>query len=116
MLHCYALLVVIPFACTEILQRGVRWRPRFWIALVVPAVPAVAMYLPLLISYQRLTKGTLFAQWFPANLSQVSNFYGFLLGPTSLIVFIVLVLILVTGCARLLGRIIQLRPLCLPAS
>ncbi len=44
MLHCYALLLVIPFACTELLMRYRSRRP-FWTALFIPTLPAIAMYL-----------------------------------------------------------------------
>lgn len=94
MLHCYALLLVVPFACAEVLQHSRCWRWPFWAALFLPVLPATVLYIPLLISFQKITKGTPFTQWFPANWSQVQNFYSFLLGPAILVVLVVFILIL----------------------
>ena len=77
MLHCYALLIAVPFACAGLVAPRFRRSVSFWMSLVLPGVIAVGMYLPLLFSYRKLTTGTPFAEWFPANWSQIESFYSF---------------------------------------
>ncbi len=95
MLHCYALLLVVPFACTELFLHRARIRWSFWVALFGPAIPAVLLYAPLLISYKKTTQGTPFAVWFPASWSKIEDFYAFLLYPHLLLVMVVLVVLLI---------------------
>lgn len=88
MLHCYALLIVIPFAVAELFRsarpRQVHWR--MWIAMAAPAVVAAASYIPLLRSYRALTQGTNFNDVFPPTWAQIPGFYGFLLYPCIVLV------------------------------
>ena len=88
--HCYAILIVLPFATAELVtairSRTVRWRK--WSALVLPPVFAVLAYLPLIRSY-RTNLGTPFSSQFPPNITALINFYPNLLGLSVLVVLVV---------------------------
>ena len=82
-MHCYALLIAVPFAVVEIVNvfrfRRIHWA--MWIALTLPAVVACLSYIPLLLSYRALTKGTEWSQSYTTNLGHLAKFYNFLLSP-----------------------------------
>ena len=94
MFHCYAILLVIPFGLAELVSdiRSHRVQWSFWIALSLPLVPAVALYLPLLRAFKAYTQGTDFILIFPPVWSQVFTFYSFLLLPCSVLLIIALAL------------------------
>jgi hypothetical protein len=83
LMHCYALLIAVPFAVVEIVNffrfRRIHWP--MWIALAVPALIACISYIPLLRSYRVITKGTDWSQSYMTNLGHLAKFYGFLLFP-----------------------------------
>ncbi len=91
--HCYAVLIVIPFALVEVIRtiqsKKLDWRK--WFALVVPAIIAAISFVPLLKSFrnsfQSVTNSVM-----PANSGQLSSFYLELLRPCVLALVIVLVL------------------------
>ncbi len=95
MMHCYGLLIVIPFSIVEILQtlrsRRVNWQ--IWAALVAPSIIAVAVYIPLLRSYSSMLGGTSFTSIFPASVAQITSFYNFLLYPCIVLIVCALAVI-----------------------
>jgi hypothetical protein len=97
MMHCYALVILAPFAVTELwrtIRSGHIDKP-MWIALLAPVVPALLMYVPLLRSYSSLTKGTDFAWGTMPNWPQVTNFYVFLLKPCLIILIFVATILVI---------------------
>ncbi|HEX7363124.1 MAG TPA: glycosyltransferase family 39 protein [Bryobacteraceae bacterium] len=94
MMHCYALLLAVPFAIAEIVRSAMdkRIRIRVWLALVLPIIAACALYVPLYIGYRHAVAGTDFIATFPPSVRQLRGFYAFLLAPC----LIVLLLLLVT--------------------
>ncbi len=82
--HYYALLMVVPLACGELVRT---WRRRFdwpmWAALVVPAIAGVPL-LPL-IRAARQFAGTF---WSRPEVSGVSGFYEDLIAPLCVIVLV----------------------------
>lgn len=97
MTNCYALVILAPFALTEIwrtIQSGRTDKP-MWTALLIPAILPVALYIPLLSSYGALTKGTTFETVFVANWEQISRYYVFLLKPCLEVFLLAAVLLLV---------------------
>ncbi len=90
MLHCYALLIVVPFALSEVFRtirsKHIDWP--MWIAQIAPVVPAVLTYIALLHAYGRLSKNTNFARLFAPDRAQIGNFYLFLLAPCVLILLL----------------------------
>jgi hypothetical protein len=83
MTNCYALVILAPFALTEVwrtIQSGRLDKP-MWAALLTPAILPVAMYVPLLSSYSALTNGTTFGTAFAAEWAQISRYYVFLFKP-----------------------------------
>ena len=95
MLHCYALVIVAPFALTEVFHtiRSKRADWAMWIALLSPAVIAIPIYIPLLRVYGSQANGTGYARVFAADWSQVTKFYLFLLTPWLLIGLVAVVLL-----------------------
>lgn len=93
LLHCYAVLVCAPFAAFEL--RRVERRRRIywpmWIAMVVPALIAGVVYVPLLISYHAYMKGTDYETTFPPSVGALTAFYLDLLSPCIVVVLM--------GCA-----------------
>ncbi len=92
--HCYAILLVIPFALVELLnniqKRAITWR--FWLTLAVTGALAVVTFLPLLHSY-KVTLGTAgFSEAFPAAVWQIREFYRTLLQSALVLVVIAIAL------------------------
>jgi hypothetical protein len=87
MMHCFALTLLGPFALLELTQivryRSVRWG--VWAALIVPAVLALLLYIPLLYSYRKLSSATTFSHIAVAGWTQIFHYYVFLLAPCILI-------------------------------
>jgi Dolichyl-phosphate-mannose-protein mannosyltransferase len=93
MFHCFALTLLAPFALAELFQmvrsRRIRWG--VWLALLVPALLALPVYIPLLTSYRQLNVNDAFSKFFVAGWREVPHFYLFLFGPCVLILFGMLV-------------------------
>jgi hypothetical protein len=87
MLHCYALILVSPFAIAEVIEtfRLRRVRLQVWLAIVLPAVVSVPLYLVLLRSYGKLNTANSFSNIAVARWNQFPAFYVFLLTPCVLI-------------------------------
>ncbi len=83
MLHCYALILVVPFALIEMFQvlryRKVNWPT--WLAMALPAAASLPMYLLLLKSYGKLNTENSFSIIAIARWNQVASFYVFLFAP-----------------------------------
>lgn len=81
--HCYALLIVIPFAIVEIKRniqsRRINWP--MWFALVLPAAIAVASYVPLFLAYRSGLGASSFPDQFPPSVTQITSFYDSILWP-----------------------------------
>jgi hypothetical protein len=94
MFHCFALALLAPFALAEFFQmlrsRRVRWG--MWLALLVPALVSLPLYIPLLSSYRQLNANNAFSKFFVAGWREVPHFYLFLFGPCVLILFGMLIL------------------------
>jgi hypothetical protein len=99
MTHCYAILLVAPFGLAELLKSSLenRLEVRRWIALLVPALLAMAIYAPLLRAYDKTIGGTVFLDYSPLRWVQVGNFYLFLLAPCILIFLLILLLLALKG-------------------
>lgn len=96
MLQCYALVIVVPFALTEVFHslRSKRLGWAMWVALVAPVIVAVPSYIPLLRVFSSQTGGSSnYGHAFAADWSQVTKFYLFLLTPWLLIGLVTVVLI-----------------------
>ncbi len=110
MFHCFALTLLVPFALAEFFQfarsRRIRWA--VWVALLVPAILSLPLYIPLLASYRRLNKNSAFSKFFVAGWTQVANFYVFLFAPCILILFGMLILFALDIFGR--SRAIDERP------
>lgn len=104
MTHCYAVTIAVPFGIAELVRgiqlRRVEWRR--WLAMIAPGVIAGLTYLPLLIFYRSAVKGTIFLTLSPLVLRQIPSYYGFLLGPCTLVLLIVVALLALK--ARFFGR------------
>jgi dolichyl-phosphate-mannose-protein mannosyltransferase len=109
MMHCFALTLLGPFSLLEFLhvlrRQRVRWN--VWIALLSPALLALALYLPLLRSYQKLSSGTTFSRISAAGWTQIFHYYVFLLEPCILVVLACLLVF--AGCNVLSGNEINER-------
>jgi hypothetical protein len=94
LLHCYAVLLAVPFGATE-LWRTVRtrnWRWQRWLALVLPVAIAGVCYWPLVSSF-RATMGSLDisdSPGFGASFLRLAPFYGFVFVPCIGILLLVL--------------------------
>lgn len=88
MLHCYALILVFPFALVELLrvirQRRITWPA--WFALAIPALLSLPLYLALLRSYGKLNNGNSFSSNAVARWNQIASFYAFLFTPCILVI------------------------------
>jgi hypothetical protein len=88
MLHCYALILVAPFALIEVFQalryRRINWLT--WLAMLMPVLVSLPMYLFLLGSYRKLNTANTFSAIAVARWKQVSDFYVFLFAPCILVV------------------------------
>lgn len=95
MTHCYALALVFPYAAAELplMIKERRLNYGIWVAMVVPAVVASLIYIPLLRSFHQVTQGTQFISNRPPEWFQISRYYHFLLGPCLLIILVAFVLL-----------------------
>ena len=102
MTHCFALVLVAPFALVQIFRvfraRRIEWAVR--LALAVPAAAACPLYILLLRSYRKLTAVTTFSHVAVAGWTQAAHFYVFLLGPCILIVVAALALFALASFLR----------------
>lgn len=93
MLHCYAILLTIPFGLSELTRdirnRRINWP--FWVALTLPLLPAIALYVPLTHAFGAISKGTHFGSFEPV-WPQILKSYVFLVQPCSAILLGALVL------------------------
>jgi hypothetical protein len=95
MIHCYAVLLVTPFALAEGVRtfrlRRIEWSS--WFAMAIPDAIAAFTYIPLLHAYRQQAK---IAEFGPAlhtaSLSQATNFYIYVLDPCMLILIAAFVL------------------------
>lgn len=102
LLHCYAVLLVIPFALTETWRtiRNKEIRVKEWFTLATPAAIAVISFVPLLQSYRNTLRGTGFGKsMFAPTFSELLKFYGFILTPCLLVVLVVLAINALRGIA-----------------
>jgi hypothetical protein len=87
MMHCFALTLLGPFALLEVRQtiryHRIRWN--VWAALIIPALLALLLYVPLLYSYRKLSSVTTFSHIAVAGWTQIFHYYVFLLEPCILI-------------------------------
>jgi Dolichyl-phosphate-mannose-protein mannosyltransferase len=94
MLHCYALTLLAPFTLAELAQtlrlRRVKWRA--WLAIFLPALLSLPLYIPLLRSYKELNTGNAFTKIAVPEWTHIAHFYLFLFEPCILVVFGTLVL------------------------
>ncbi len=94
MFHCFALTLLAPFALAELFQivrsRRIRWN--VWLALLLPALLSLPLYIPLLRSYRQLNTDNAFSKFFVPGWREVPHFYLFLFGPCILIVVGMLIL------------------------
>jgi hypothetical protein len=95
MLHCYGVLLLIPFASLELYRtinrRRLDWR--VWACLTFPLIPTFFLYVPMLRFFRRVAEGTEFPLYFPANWPAVLKVYSFLLTPCLAILLIFLILV-----------------------
>jgi hypothetical protein len=94
LMHCYAILLVTPFALVELVRslRSKRIEWRAWIALAVPIALALPVYGALLRSFRKLQTATTFAQVALPGWSQAGHFYMALLEPCLIVFLAALVL------------------------
>jgi hypothetical protein len=93
MLHCYAILLVIPFGMTELVRtfRDRRTYWSFWTALTVPVLLCLPLYVSLARIFSALSKGTDFAFFNRGTWPRVLEFYSFLLLPCSAVILLAFV-------------------------
>jgi Dolichyl-phosphate-mannose-protein mannosyltransferase len=91
--HCYAILLVIPFAVIEIVRaaRSKRINWRMWIALAAPAVIAVVSFVPLLGSFRQNLQSGGFNALFSASFPQFPVFYKLLFSRSILVLSLIVV-------------------------
>ena len=84
--HCYAVLLLVPFAIAEaystIRFKCVRWQR--WAAIAVPLLASMVVLVPLLQSYRTVVAGTSFAHLARAKWTEFPKFYISLLAPSFL--------------------------------
>jgi hypothetical protein len=95
MMHCYGVLLLIPFASVELYRtiksRRVDWR--VWACLTFPLLPALFLYPAMFRSFRAVSEGTDFAQLFPANWPAVLKVYSFLFTPCLAVLLLFLILV-----------------------
>ncbi len=88
MMHCFAIVLLAPFALAELFRtfqsRRINWS--IWLALLLPFCAACLVYVPLLRSYKKLADATTFSKVAVAGWTQVGHFYAFLLTPCILVI------------------------------
>ncbi|MBV9267507.1 MAG: glycosyltransferase family 39 protein [Acidobacteriaceae bacterium] len=93
--HCYAILILLPFAVIELWRvlrvRHVDWG--MWAALLIPAVVAVLCFVPLSSAYRVNLASTGFAYQFRPEFWQIHFFYLMLLSPAISVVAAALMLL-----------------------
>ena len=101
MMHCFAIVLLAPFALAEVFRtsksRKITWS--IWLALLIPFCAACLVYVPLLHSYNTLDNGAAFSKVAVPGWTQVGHFYVSLLSPCILVIVAVL---LVFAAARFL--------------
>lgn len=111
--HCYALVLVVPFALAEIVHgwRSKRIHILMWTAIALPALLAVMLFIPLLRSYRAGVAGTQFGiLYFKPSFWSALTFYFGLVSPCIAVVILLFVLLAVdnllpfAGNPRLLQR------------
>ena len=93
--HCYGVVLVVPFACAELVRtvRSRRLNWSMWMAMIAPAIVATALLLPLLRAYRQTIGGTGFGEaYFHADLGQLAPFYVNLLSPCTLVLLFAAIL------------------------
>jgi hypothetical protein len=95
MVHCYAVLLVVPFALAEAVRvvrlRRIEWSS--WLSMAIPDAIAAMTYFPLLAAYRQKAKAVDFLpSKFPPSWSDATNFYVHLLDPCILILVAAFVL------------------------
>ena len=92
--HCYAVLLAIPFGLTElwhtVREKKIRWRE--WITLFIPPIAAVISFIPLIRSFRTTLQDSGFQQQFAGKLSDIPDYYLFILAPCWLLVAAVIFL------------------------
>jgi Dolichyl-phosphate-mannose-protein mannosyltransferase len=92
MLHCYAVLLVVPFGVTELVRafrdRRANWP--FWAALTLPVLLCFPLYVSLARIFSTFSKGTDFLFYYRAIWPRVLEFYGFLILPCSAVILLAL--------------------------
>lgn len=94
--HCYALVLVVPFALGEIVHT---WRTRrislsMWAAIAAPAIIALMVFIPLLRSYRAGVAGTQFGVlYFKPSLWSALTFYFGLVSPCIAVILVLFVLL-----------------------
>ena len=104
MMHCYAPTLLAPFGITELFvwYSQKRLRRGAWLAMLIPSLLVVPLYLPLMRFFSAFLRGsTVFSQAFPSTWPEMNKFYVFLLGPC---ISVVVCLALVFAVERLLVR------------
>ena len=83
MMHCYAVVLAVPFGLTEayLTLRSRRFDWPAWFSLIIPVSVAALADFPLLRAYRSSTRGTNFDQVAPHGWDQILNFYVFLVSP-----------------------------------
>ena len=99
MLHCYAVLLVIPFALAELFHylHTRQVRRSVWLYLLVPLLPTMALYLPLARAFRAISRGTDFLHSFPPNWPSALQFYSTLVGPCIEVLLLGIVLLAING-------------------
>ena len=95
LMHCYAIVILVPFAAAEIYRtiasKKVNWA--MWSAMLVPAFCASLLYLPLLFSFHKANGHSSFDILFPSSWVQVQHFYLSLLSHCTIILVCAAVLL-----------------------
>ncbi len=102
LLHCYAILICIPFAVFEVVHfvqgRRIRWP--MWISMAAPVSIAIAFYVPLLLSYRKYATNTDYQSLFPPSVGALSGFYVYLVAPC---IFVILISVALFAIANVRG-------------
>ena len=94
-MHCYALLIIIPFGAAEVLRaagrRLIAWD--IWLAMIIPGALAGALYLPLLQLFSSYTAHSDFLALNPTKWIAISDFYLAMLQDSPAVFTLLLVLL-----------------------
>ncbi len=104
MMHCFALTLLGPFVLVELFRairsRRINWG--IWLALAIPALLALPLYILLLRSFKKLTSVSSFAHVALAGWSQVPHFYLALFSPCILLLLGALILFAIDRSGQVL--------------